>query len=433
MKTGALFAVFLTVAQPAWAWIDVRLSVKYIQRHSDGAMPQYDGVMGADISSGPMFNAEVAVANQALATSGSPYRLRVVQHVAIRPAAPPGKASDYWYELPARENRALFEAAALASPSTWQWDTAALNIFVNNTASGQCSFGGTGASISLGADVSAGTVLHEIGHFFDLRHTHAGDPACADFTATSPLSQHVTDGDGLGSTAADHPCLNLDELSQALFGMGNVYAGLAPFQQRTVESAFRNVMSYHTGATLATAFGTARPILLNADQMDTWADTARLPERNASVSGLALYVDKTNPCLALDQLPNDYRWWAERNPPLFKWGSSKPLVVSLDPPTPPAPPDWPSDWAWPPNLAGPRPPAPFYPANWSWPPFNPPSAEFCLGGPRKTLRDALAQANPGDAVVLRPGSYMEATPGQPLRLTKRMTILSTRGTATIGR
>ena len=48
-----------------------------------------------------------------------------------------------WYILPARAKRAVIEAAALANQAAWRWSGNAINIYVNNSSSGQCSFVGS--------------------------------------------------------------------------------------------------------------------------------------------------------------------------------------------------------------------------------------------------------------------------------------------------
>ncbi|HEU0008851.1 MAG TPA: hypothetical protein VFT34_03440 [Verrucomicrobiae bacterium] len=239
--------------------ITVRLSVKFILQ-PDGTRPT-----AGDIGTIAGFDAELTRGNAILAATGRGYRLQADypgnNQGDIRPPVPAGESSDYWYSLNARSNRVTIEAAALASPIVWLWSPNAINIYVNNSGSGQCSFVGSGLSISLGNDIGLGTVLHEVGHFFNLSHTHAGDPTC------SGPPYLVADGDGLPVTIPDHNCLvDRDSLSMSNF-QGRAYSALNPSEQVQVNSSWLNVMSYH------------REDQLLGDQMDIWtvnANGARL-------------------------------------------------------------------------------------------------------------------------------------------------------------
>lgn len=275
MRTRFLFAhaslgllVLLGGISQIRAEITVRLSVKFIL-NADGTRPS------GNISTNAGFDTEITRGNQILAATGRAYQLQVVEYLDIRPPAPADQAADYWFNLPARANRATIEAAALADTATWRWNGATLNMYVNNSSSGQCSFVGGGSSISFGGSVGAGTVLHETGHFFNLRHIHAGD--YADNKNTPPYTMaDLADGDGLGETANDNPNITTtDELCGALFG--STYAAATPPQQAVVDSAFENVMSYHNENMLL-------PV-----QMDIWGQNAN-GARLFSSSGRTWFV-----------------------------------------------------------------------------------------------------------------------------------------------
>ena len=183
--------------------------------------------------------------------------------VAIAASFPP----DHWYNLPARATRQYIETTALASQAVWRWNPGAINIYVNNSSSGQCSFVGSGGSISLG-NVGTGTVVHEIGHIFNLQHTHALDYATNTNPGAAMPPQPFTlsdlmDGDALTETANDNPNITTNnQLCQALFGKNYNGATTTDGERATVDSAFQNVMSYHTEAVLL-------PV-----QMDIWTQNA---------------------------------------------------------------------------------------------------------------------------------------------------------------
>lgn len=229
-------AVLAATSGQVHADITVLVSVKFIL-NSDATHP------AGNIGTSTTFQAEVDRGNAILAATGRGYQLQVVEYLDIQPAAPADQPANYWFMLPARTNRKTIESAARANTGIWRWHGSAINIYVNGSTSGQCSFVGDGLSISLGQSVGDGTVLHEIGHFFNLRHTHSGD--YADNPATPPfLAADLRDGDGLAETARDNPNISShDQLSQALFG--HVYSAATAGEQAVVDSAYENVMSYH--------------------------------------------------------------------------------------------------------------------------------------------------------------------------------------------
>ena len=261
---GLLLLFF--AASPANADITIRLSVKFILTPG-GTRPA-----AGDIGTSAGFDAEVTRGNGILAATGRGYSMQVVEYVDIRPPVPGGQASDFWLNLDARANRQMIENAAVADQTTWRWNANAINLYVNNSSSGQCSFPGTGGAISLGNDIGLGTVLHEVGHFMNLAHTHPGDPAC-----TTPAFP-VGDGDGLAETIPDHPCLGRDGLSQANFG-GRNFSQLTAGEQAQVNSTWLNVMSYHQEDQLLT------------QQMDDWTDAASSSRRYVC-TGRTWFVDR---------------------------------------------------------------------------------------------------------------------------------------------
>ena len=200
-------------------------------------------------------NTGFTLSNNATATANS---------VAIAANFP----ADHWFNLPARATRQYIETTALASRAVWRWNPGAINIYVNNSASGQCSFVGSGSSISLGGTVGTGTVLHEVGHIFNLQHTHALDYATNTNPGAAMPPQPFTlsdlmDGDALTETANDNPNITTNnQLCQALFGKNYNGATTTDAERASVDSAFQNVMSYHTEAVLL-------PV-----QMDIWTQNA---------------------------------------------------------------------------------------------------------------------------------------------------------------
>jgi hypothetical protein len=394
-------ACFLCLA-PLLPAVEVRLSVKFIEM-PDGTPPQA-GVIGSRAG----FDQEVAYGNEVLARTGRGYVLRVVEYVDIQPPPPPNAPADYWYNLDARANSAQIESAAVGNPGVWRHDVSVINLYVNNSSSGQCC-GLLGLrTISLGQSINTGTVLHEIGHLMSLRHTHqsSGDDDCSGTNA--PLSQHIFDGDGFADTAPDRSCFSQDQLCQALFNVGE-YISLTDAQRQVVDSAWFNMMSYHMERDMS------------PDQMDAWTDAANaFRALSFAVSGRTVFVDRANTCSAgLPPEYDAYAWWVEDHPlPVAPWGQRLPLEVVIDP-TPPEPP-----FGYPP--AGPRPPSNLYPSDWPWPPLDLPSIRFCIGGPLRTVSEGMTAASAGDNVLIRTGTYNVGS-----RLTGRLSLRAARGTVTL--
>lgn len=240
--------------------IDIRLSVKFI-RNTDGAYPA--GGAGT-IGTNSTFQVEVDLGNAVLSATGRGYKLQVVEYLGIQPPPPTGQPANFWFTNDARSSVRAMEAASIADPTGWRRNNnGAVNIYVNNSSSGQCSFNGNGDSISLGTSIVRGTVLHELGHFFNLSHTHAGDTVC-----TNPPPYMLGDGDGLSETVPDHNCYTTREA---------LMAALPPSLRAAVDTSWLNVMSYHESDQLLDV------------QMDYWTDTANRG-RLAVCSGKTFFI-----------------------------------------------------------------------------------------------------------------------------------------------
>lgn len=237
----------------------VNISVKIICK-PDGTRPS-DGFLDSGIADRIQFDLQVNRGNDAL--NGYGYRLNVVEFVDITPPVPAGQSTSYWYDLYARDNRATIQAAAIADPVTWKWSAKAVNIYINNSSSGQCSFP-PDLAITLGRSVGVGTVVHELGHFFHLFHTH-------------PLDNNQTlvdwgDGDGLPETLPDDPDATLSDIN----------ARYPQETQQKRDDLYYNVMSYHEA------------VRLLPSQMAIWVATPTThASRRAVLSPFTVYVGLT--------------------------------------------------------------------------------------------------------------------------------------------
>ena len=158
----------------------VRVSVKRVLS-DEGALPT-----GAYGTAAQIANA-IAAANNALRGSGSSIELVLVE---IQDAQ---AASDF-YVMDTGDTRRL-ESNARSDPGSYLWRDDAINIYIVDRldgAGGICSFPTVGPHRNVIVLHSVGVLgggegwLHEIGHYFNLIHTHERD-GVADTVADTPL------------------------------------------------------------------------------------------------------------------------------------------------------------------------------------------------------------------------------------------------------
>jgi hypothetical protein len=189
-----------------------------------------------------------------------------------------------WFNQDLTTNMPALEAAAKAD-STYRWRSDAINIYINNgTAGGAGSLPNSGNDIVVldanKIENKAWTVLHEIGHFMGLLHTHQGENCTATNCAGCP-NPIGGNKDNMADTLSDHECFtDEDAIAQANYNKN--YAALSPNQQLLVDYTRYNIMSYHDQRSI-----------LTPDQLDEEADTSNT-SRNFVVEHRTVFVDATN-------------------------------------------------------------------------------------------------------------------------------------------
>jgi hypothetical protein len=140
-------------------------------------------------------------------------------------------------------------------------------------------------------------VIHELGHHFNLKHTHEGESYLNSNNSTCTnqncdCAKLIGGNDDLiADTIADHKCWHSqDDIAQGNYGMN--YVDLTTSRQAAVNRIWSNIMSYHGDDQ-----GTNEVNLFTSDQLDRWTDSAN-NDRPAEVSGLTRFVDRANGCLA---------------------------------------------------------------------------------------------------------------------------------------
>lgn len=207
---------------------DIKLSFKIVLSDVDGTRP-IDGVTNTIISD-ELLAERVAFTNQLMGTYKRGFRFTFeVEEIGGQGT----QISQDWYDADVNEKNAL-EIAALADPSGFKFKTDMVNFYLTNGSGGGCSFpDGTNSDfiILLGSNTTGWFTLymHEIGHFFDLPHTHSNGSNPSN--PSDVLNDDNTwDQDAI---AQDNYSLDYNQLSNLL--------------QDSVDYTFFNIMSYHTG------------------------------------------------------------------------------------------------------------------------------------------------------------------------------------------
>ena len=179
------------------------------------------------------------------------------------------------------ETKDELEFFAELTPSYYQWREDRINIYLSSGVGwgGYCSFPEPHDDevILIGANGSSfRTVLHEIGHFFDLCHTQGCYcdvcPSCS-----------VPGTDEIDDTLPDRACWLRNGISQFSYSLD--YAQLSPELQERVDDVFLNVMSYHNG------------FRLTEDQLDHWATAIySFASRRDVVGGDPIFIDDDASC-----------------------------------------------------------------------------------------------------------------------------------------
>ncbi len=159
------------------------------------------------------------------------------------------------------------------SNTAYKWSNNAINIYINAaTMGGICSFPSEDEVIVIGANSysSSMVTLHEIGHYFNLMHTH-GNCSCSEGKC---CPDNETGNDNLNDTFSDNACWDsLDKASQFHYNQIFNSPSLSPQQKTNIESIFLNIMSYHNFGNSCNGYVSGfNPNNLSEMQLDVWAD-----------------------------------------------------------------------------------------------------------------------------------------------------------------
>jgi hypothetical protein len=274
MKNTLTFLLLAQSLVPAafGQFIEIRVSAKVILQPTTGARP-------AGITDNVFYTA-ASNANTWRATYYRGYRYQITEIINIGGPTEGGSTGpSKWYGLDFRSNPQFLAEAQ--TNSLYRLRSDQVNVYVATGFAAPGNSGG-GMPIPPGELTTGGEIfvddgpwwlVHELGHFFGLSHTFAGENA----------SNCTPGDDGLSDTLPDSNCWTTRDL-MATATYGTPYANLAPAQQTLVDNTYYNAMSYHEAVTKNTVENrrTEQQLDLEADIANTY--------RAAFVSGHTRFV-----------------------------------------------------------------------------------------------------------------------------------------------
>ncbi len=271
-------------------YIDVQVSIKVIRNPANGSRPPIDPPGVIPLSDGKIAQM-FAVADDSLMSSfWRGYRYVIYEVVDVGTPCTSCNTSNpsFWYNTSFNpedpvDSLTLFQNAAVGNPS-YAWRPNAINVYFNGQGDGGvCSFPGRDV-VMFGSRVfnpayryafAGGIFTHEIGHYFNLLHTHDSQPGCPDGTPAECSSCGGGDDD-VTDTLLDRFCfggIGWTWLDVAHRNYGSLW-GDTPQQHAAVDNTFYNNMSYHNGGL---AYGQFVDYLRTEGQLDRWTDAAKIP------------------------------------------------------------------------------------------------------------------------------------------------------------
>jgi len=290
-RTFCSLSVLLAGATLALADINIRISVKAVLNPATGA--RQPGV--SDLT----FSNTVVEMNAMLTDHMRGYHLQWVGNSLINVGGlnqfNSGPSRYYDVDFVNDEDgdtlKDQFEANAVNNPETYGWSSSAVNIYIVRFGGANwnvCSFPGSQIILVNGVAgySTARTVLHEIGHYFNLSHTFNGrqnlNSNGTSCTNGCNCAQFIGGGgDGVADTILDHDCwTDQNDIAQGNYALN--YASLTASRMAAVDRIWNNLMSYH-GRQHNTPF-------LTSDQLDRWSDSAN-DDRPGVRTGRTRFVD----------------------------------------------------------------------------------------------------------------------------------------------
>jgi hypothetical protein len=273
--------------------IKIRLSYKIILNPKNLARPNPSSQLGGSVTDA-MIEEAVEEMNALLAAYWRGYRFEVYEIVEIGSLGGFAPDPGHWFDIDFVEVDKKHELVnemintLIQNPQPYAWRENAINIYINQATSGaKWRIKKFKDVIVMGADsVSVGwLLLHEIGHYFDLRHTH-GDLGIS--LPNQSRSQKIPGDDKVDDTIKDLANWGRDDIAE--YNFSGKYDQLQPGQKELVDEVMENIMSYHFLEPVK-----AVPKHLTEGQLDRWADTTLDFYRRKVRDGRTWFVDQKTP------------------------------------------------------------------------------------------------------------------------------------------
>jgi len=270
----------------------IRVSVKIILDPADGSRPSLD--TKPPWPTDQYIKDHIARGNVILAKYNRGLRLILTEIDSI--GGIDSDISNKYYRF-SRKRLSTLEKAAKKSPDDFKWRSKAINIYITNDliipgeptksdGGGKATYPEDGEAIIMTdvRDPEKTHFLHEIGHFFDLKHTHRKKNKCP-----NTVDETKKDVDEVDDTLIDWNCARLSTINSISdYHFGDNYKDLPKSEREQIDDLFNNVMGYRYDKDKKTG-----RTVLTEGQLDKFVQSMfTYEDREDVISALPIYIKK---------------------------------------------------------------------------------------------------------------------------------------------